>query len=442
MKRLMAFMLALVLVLGLLPVAPVHGEGFEFEGSLIDQFVEQYDCIMLEPGTVRASDLKAGKSYACAGEVNLELDADRKISAFFAGGDVYVSGDHTLTADILYSEGWFGISSGTVKIDWMDNPPGPGFMEINGIRGLSGVGISGGTVTVTVISAGPAVVSISGGKVTCGGIRGINGVYIHGGTVKAGSIWGREEVEVSGGTLETSSLFGYSVVFSGGVSKIGKIDDEEVDLRFTFPMAITKPAGARFENGNFVSHSGKPVSGVTIQKGKPVVKTSNMPKTGNVRLDWYPFPNAKTYEVWRATSPDGNYKLMKTTTNTWYVNTYGTVGKTYYYKVRAVKGRKSTDDSKAVSQIRKLAQPAVTGSHTASGRNRLTWKEIEGAKCYKVFRATSKTGEYRLMKTTKNLSYININAESGKTYYYKVIAVHENPDANSAESVVCSLKMK
>ena len=46
------------------------------------------------------------------------------------------------------------------------------------------------------------------------------------------------------------------------------------------------------------------------------------------------------------------------------------------------------------------------------------------------------------MKTTKNLSYININAESGKTYYYKVIAVHENPEANSAESVVCSLKMK
>lgn len=65
-------------------------------------------------------------------------------------------------------------------------------------------------------------------------------------------------------------------------------------------------------------------------------------------------------------------------------------------------------------EAKKLAQPKVKATNVlSSGKIKLTWNEIEGAKEYKIYRATSKNGKYTLMKTVTGTSYTNTSAKAG-----------------------------
>lgn len=75
----------------------------------------------------------------------------------------------------------------------------------------------------------------------------------------------------------------------------------------------------------------------------------------------------------------------------------------------------------------KKATPIITGSNVAStGKPKVSWKRVEGATSYKVYRAVSANGTYKYLTTTTKLSYIHSQAVQSKTYYYKVKAVDQN----------------
>ncbi|MBR5020602.1 MAG: hypothetical protein IKY17_03150, partial [Oscillospiraceae bacterium] len=169
----------------------------------------------------------------------------------------------------------------------------------------------------------------------------------------------------------------------------------------------------------------------------PEVTASNVAKTGKVKLTWNEVEGAVKYQIYRATTKDGEYKLMYTTENTTYTNTNATAGKYYYYQVVAVAEDGTTAASEIVGRTCDLARPEVTASNVAkTGKVKLTWNAVEGAVAYKIYRAASKDGEYKLMYTTENTTYINTNAEAGVTYYYKVVAVAAKTAANSAAAEV------
>lgn len=142
-----------------------------------------------------------------------------------------------------------------------------------------------------------------------------------------------------------------------------------------------------------------------------------------IKVTWKTAKNAKKYQVYRATSKNGKYKLVKTTTSKSFTNTGLTTGKTYYYKVRGVNGSK-----KGTFSTKKYAKPALkktTGAAAkASSYNsiKISWSKVNGAKGYQVYRATSKSGTYSKIKTTTSTSYTNTSLIVGKTYYYKVRA--------------------
>lgn len=176
----------------------------------------------------------------------------------------------------------------------------------------------------------------------------------------------------------------------------------------------------------------------------PIVTASNVASSGKVKLTWNAVPGAVSYKVYRATSKNGSYRLMKTTTSTSYINTSGVAGTTYYYKVKAVAPAGKISKTSVV-KIRTcdLAKPTnVKKTTTSKGYPKVTWNAVDGAESYKVYRATNKDGTYKLMKTTTSLSYINTSAVKGKTYYYKVKAVCSNSAANSAYSSIVSIKAK
>ena len=82
---------------------------------------------------------------------------------------------------------------------------------------------------------------------------------------------------------------------------------------------------------------------VTCRCARPSVKitTSN----GSPRLTWNAVTGAAKYEVYRATSKNGSYTKMFTTSNLSYTNTSAKAGTTYYYKVKAISKVKSVANS-------------------------------------------------------------------------------------------------
>lgn len=174
------------------------------------------------------------------------------------------------------------------------------------------------------------------------------------------------------------------------------------------------------------------------------VKAQNLAKSGKIKITWDAVDGADEYVVYRATSKDGSYKKMFITTGTSYTNTNAVAGKAYWYKVKAVSDDKAVNNSafsKVVSRTCDYARPVVSAKAT-DGKVVLTWKKVEGATKYYVYKATSKDGEYKCIGSTTNLKFTNKSGlKSGKTYYYKVKAVGKK-NAASAYSVVDACKIK
>ena len=187
------------------------------------------------------------------------------------------------------------------------------------------------------------------------------------------------------------------------------------------------------------------VKSITSDCAQPVVTISTTASSGKPTLKWAAVDGATKYEIWRATSKDGTYTKMYTTSNTSYTNSSAVAGKTYYYKVKALCDKSSYGDS-AFSAIKSItcdcARPVVNIT-TSNGHPKLSWKAVDGATKYEVYRATSSNGTYTKLGTTSNLSYTNTSAKAGTTYYYKVIAVcGASSYGNSAYSTVVSIKAK
>ena len=177
----------------------------------------------------------------------------------------------------------------------------------------------------------------------------------------------------------------------------------------------------------------------TCDLAQPVVTASNVAESGKIRLTWESVEGAVGYQIYRATKKNGKYTSVYTTTKTRYTNLKAEAGVAYYYKVVALAENTyaKSAPSSIVSRTCDLAQPVVTASNVAeTGNVQLTWKHVEGAVSYKIYRSTSKNGEYKRMHTTTGNIYTNIDSTIGATYYYRVKAIAENTKANSVFSAI------
>lgn len=62
----------------------------------------------------------------------------------------------------------------------------------------------------------------------------------------------------------------------------------------------------------------------------------------------------------------------------------------------------------------------VTLKQTGEEQVKISWKKIKGVSYYKVYRSNTKNGTYKLLKKTKQLSYLDKNKSKGRRYYYYV----------------------
>lgn len=169
----------------------------------------------------------------------------------------------------------------------------------------------------------------------------------------------------------------------------------------------------------FVLETGN-IEAYAASLGKPSVSLSNASST-SIKVSWKKVKGAKKYTVYRSTKKTKGYKAVKTTTGSSFTNSSLKTGTTYYYKVKAVNGKKSATSS----VVSKKAVPAKAASVKATAQCssvKISWAKAKNVTGYEVYYSDTKGGKYKKLASTKSNSYTNKSLKVGKTRYYKVRA--------------------
>ena len=196
--------------------------------------------------------------------------------------------------------------------------------------------------------------------------------------------------------------------------------------------------------GKSASSAKSPAIKVMMTLSAPQLTIASNSAT-SIKLKWGTVAGSKKYIIYRSTSKSGKYVKVGETTKTSYVDSGLKNDKTYYYKVKATSGKSSTDATSAAKSAKAaLTAPVVTLSNSTNTAISVSWTQSPGANGYKVYRATSKNGTYKLVTTVgKTLKYTNKKLTMGKTYYYKVKAIYKSgkKSYSSSYSAIMSIKV-
>ena len=172
--------------------------------------------------------------------------------------------------------------------------------------------------------------------------------------------------------------------------------------------------------GTFYTNDSSTLSKRTVL-GKTALKVSKTTYR-SVILSWKKADGATKYKVYRSTKKTKGFKHIKTVSGTSYTNTSLKTGTRYYYKVVPYRGATKGATTKTVSAKPSLGKTKITRLTMSLGTAKLSWDKVSGASGYKLYRATSKSGKYKHVKTTKSRSHTDKKLGNNKTYYYKVKA--------------------
>lgn len=145
-----------------------------------------------------------------------------------------------------------------------------------------------------------------------------------------------------------------------------------------------------------------------------------------IALDWDESEGSEFF-VYRSESKNGPFTLIGNDPNSniyKYVDKTAEHGKTYYYRVvnyDVIGSRLVYFSSKTVGGRTDVTKPKLTVSRDGFTSLKLTWKAVDGAAGYKVYRYSS--GTYKLIATVKGkTSYIDGSLKPSASYSYRIKA--------------------
>jgi len=159
-------------------------------------------------------------------------------------------------------------------------------------------------------SVNTKVVSATSAKISWGKVSGVSGYEVRRAASKTGSY---SVVKNTSGTSFTNTGLTAGKTYYYKVRAYKTIDGKKVYGAYSKIVSV-KPKPLK-------------VTGVKATKVK----------SGQAKISWSKQANVSGYQIVRATSKNGTYKSVGTTTKLTFKNTKLTAGKTYYYKVRAYK---------------------------------------------------------------------------------------------------------
>ena len=174
----------------------------------------------------------------------------------------------------------------------------------------------------------------------------------------------------------------------------------------------------------------------------PTVTLKADAASGQPVISWSKVGGATQYEVYRsATGKANSFSIIRRTSALTYTDVNAAAGNTYYYVVRAMKGSGSSAVYSKFSPaqsiqyaITSLNAPSMTLTSAASGQPVISWTRVNGAAQYEIYRsATGKANSFSIIRRTSALTYTDVNAAAGNTYYYVVRAIN-----GSVKSAFCA----
>ena len=249
-------------------------------------------------------------------------------------------------------------------------------------------------------------VTSSGIKLTWNKTTGATGYRIYMATSKDGNYYELKTID------KNTNTFTDKDVYSGA--------------RFYYKIKAFK----NYNNKRYMGPNSSSVTQVFVSAPKISINSYNDKAT----IKWDKVYNASGYKIYRAASKDGEYEEIKTIKKgktTSYTDKKIKNKKVYYYKVRTYQTRSGKKYYSAYSSIKektKYAQVEITKATYNSSKksNTLKWKKVSGVTGYKIYRATSKNGTYKHIKTISKNSTITYTDKKdigvGKLYYYKIRA--------------------
>ena len=179
-----------------------------------------------------------------------------------------------------------------------------------------------------------------------------------------------------------------------------------------------------------------------IQKGTfalpcPLVTGTNDAATGHVQLTWEPVSGASRYEVYRADAADGIPEYLGSTRSAPFTDHSGTPKAHFFYTVVAISPDPNANSapSAPLDKAFALPSPVITVSnHADNGRVKISWKEVEGAVGYEVYRADTADGDYEFLTDSDNTVCLDTTGAVEEPYHYKVLALAEDEAVNSGLS--------
>jgi hypothetical protein len=184
-------------------------------------------------------------------------------------------------------------------------------------------------------------------------------------------------------------------------------------------------------------------------KAPASVSASN--NISGVKISWGGVKGAAGYRIYKKTSAKGEWKKLADTKNKSYIDKSIKNKKTYYYSVKAYKGKKRTYSKRsAAAKCYYVAAPKITSAYEGGGNAVI---EVNGCpEWYFVYRKTGKNGKYKKLNDSQALLYFDKkkntsriedeSVASGKTYYYKIKAAEKGETKLSAYSKEVAVSCK
>lgn len=162
--------------------------------------------------------------------------------------------------------------------------------------------------------------------------------------------------------------------------------------------------------------------------------TTKLPKKIEIKWDETKTKDFSTYRLYRSSSHDSWYSLLKELKTNFYVDNIEEDGKQYFYRVSVVDkdGLESIYDkySEMGTTLVKPKTPSLVAAEILDGKIKISWsKDDSRAKSY-IVQKKYKVNLFKWLtedfEGIVDLSFIDKEVEAGKTYSYTVFSVDEN----------------
>lgn len=212
-------------------------------------------------------------------------------------------------------------------------------------------------------------------------------------------------------------------------------------ITYYYKICAYEKIGKQYYYGDYCSQKA-----VISKLSKPSLDSEITVSCSSARFTWGNVSGSTGYII-EQRAAGGKWKTVKTTKNLSATVKGLTVGKTYYFRMRAyrsVSGKNYYSDYSAARRVKPVFKKPKLTAKSTGGKIKLSTNKNSGVSGYEVYYATKKSGTYKKLtqKSGSKLKY-TYKGKKSKRYYFKVRAYKKGGSKKrySAFSSVVSCKI-